>query len=57
MVRLGWPHHPPGYWSGFLGFRVTERGAGEAVVSCGEGQAALRLVQLAEGHTLDHGTA
>lgn len=51
------PHNPLGYWSGFLGFSVTERGPGEAVVSCGEGQAALRLVQLAEGETLDRGTA
>jgi hypothetical protein len=48
-----------GFWSGFLGFEVVEGGAaaGEAVLSCGPGQASLRLVALPQNQTLDRGTA
>mmetsp|Transcript_23119 Transcript_23119/g.59063 ORF Transcript_23119/g.59063 Transcript_23119/m.59063 type:complete len:335 (-) Transcript_23119:9-1013(-) len=44
------------FWSGFLGFAATREG-GEAVVSCGPGQATLRLVQLPAGTQLERGTA
>jgi len=45
-----------GYWSGFLGFSVVQQTGQDALLSCGSGQAMLRLVQLPGKQAVQHGT-
>lgn len=44
------------YWSGFLKFKQLGGTDAEASLVSGDGQCALRLVQLPAGQAMDHGT-